>query len=475
MHLIIDIPIRRLLATIMLAFSAAAIANADKSLTPDEAKSLARDVYLYAYPMVLMDITMRQATNVPDATTAPMRAPVNQFAHFRKYPDADARDVVRFNFDTLYSLAWLDLSSEPLVLSLPDTGGRYYLMPMVDMWTDVFAVPGTRTTGDKAGHFVIAAPDWQGQPPEGMDLIRAPTPLVWLMGRTQTNGPADYDNVHKVQDAYRLTPLSQWGKPYTSPAKSPVDPDVDNETPPLIQVNKMSGVELLTRFAQLLKRQPPHGNDYPILFRMRRLGLQPGQDFDISKLDNATIEAINATPKEVIAELQETVAQGKLGETTNGWNYSVTDIGTYGTDYRMRALVAMAGLGANLPQDAVYANAFVDANGNPTTGEHTYILHFDQGKLPPANAFWSLTLYDTEGFQVPNPINRFAIGDRDPLKFNRDGSLDLFIQHESPSKDKESNWLPAPAGPFQVMLRIYSPQDEVLRGEYPFPPIKKVQ
>ncbi|MGR9085931.1 MAG: DUF1254 domain-containing protein [Gammaproteobacteria bacterium] len=445
------------------------------TLSADETYALAKDAYLYAYPLVLMDITMRQTTNVPDATSVPMRAPINQFAHFREYPKADARDVVRFNFDTLYSFAWLDVSKDPIVLSVPDTGGRYYLTPMLDMWTDVFAVPGTRTTGGMAGNFAIVPPNWQGKLPKGVELIRAPTPLVWIMGRTQTNGPDDYDNVHKVQDAYRLTPLSRLGKPYTPPKTSPTDPTVDNQTPPLVQVKNLSGVELLTRFSQLLKKHPPHGNDYPILFRMRRLGLQPGHDFDAGTLDPAMTEAINRAAKEAIIDLQQVVAQGKLGETVNGWNYAVAGMGTYGTDYRMRAIVAMAGLGANLPEDAIYPNAFVDADGNPTSGKYAYVLHFEKGKLPAANAFWSLTMYDTDGFQVPNPNNRFAIGDRDKLAFNADGSLDLFIQHGSPGKEKESNWLPAPKGPFQVMMRMYSPKPEVLRDGPGLPPIKKIQ
>ncbi len=455
---------------------ASALAEPRDDLTPADARAIAREAYLYAYPLVLMDLTMRQATNVPDADSVPMRAPVNQFAHFREYPKADARDVVRFNFDTLYSFAWLDVSEEPMVLSLPDMGDRFYLMPMLDLWTDVFAVPGTRTTGNKAGNFAIAAPDWQGELPAEMALIRAPTPVVWVMGRTQTNGPDDFENVHQVQDAYKLTPLSRWGNGFTPPAKSPVDPGVDNQTDPLTQVNRLSGVELLTRFSQLLQNHPPHANDYPILHRMSRLlGLEPGKPFDASQLDAATIDAINTAAKEAIADLRQIVSEGKLGETEDGWNYTLQGIGTYGTDYRMRAMVAMAGLGANLPQDAIYPNAIHDADGHPTSGEHAYVLHFKQGKLPAVDAFWSLTMYDMDGFQVPNPINRFAIGDRDNLKFNQDGSLDIFIQHQSPGEDKKSNWLPAPEGRFQVMIRMYSPQAEVLRQGPKLPPLRKVR
>src|SRR5215831_20030077 len=246
---------------------------------------LARDVYLFAYPIVSMDITMRQATNVPDAATINMRAPVNQFAHARTFPKSDEKDLVRLNFDALYSLAWLDLSREPIILSVPDTEGRYYLLPMLDMWTDVFSVVGSRTTGTKAGNFVLVGPGWSGSLPDGLTKIVAPTPTIWILGRTQTNGPADYESVHKVQDGYKLTPLSQWGKSYTPPPNVPTDPAIDNKTPPLIQVNKMDGVSLLNRFGELATKNPPHPNDYPILFRMKQLGLEPGKPLDASKLD----------------------------------------------------------------------------------------------------------------------------------------------------------------------------------------------
>src|SRR5262245_11043275 len=183
-----------------------------QNISEQQAYEIARDAYVFAYPIVTMDVSMRQSTNVPNANTTPLRAPVNQFAHARTYPRAEDRDVVRYNFDTLYSPAWLDLARAPIVLSVPDTGGRYYLLPMLDMWTDVFSVVGSRTTGTKAGNFALAAPGWSGTLPDGMIKIVAPTPTIWMLGRTQTNGPSDYENVHKVQDGYKLTPLSQWGK-----------------------------------------------------------------------------------------------------------------------------------------------------------------------------------------------------------------------------------------------------------------------
>lgn len=442
----------------------------------DEIYAVAKEAYFYAYPIVSMDVTMRQATNVPDANSINMRAPVNQFAHVRSYPKADEKDVVRFNFDTLYSFAWLDLSQEPMILSVPDTQGRYYLLPMLDMWTDVFTVVGSRTTGTKAGTYAIVPPGWSGTLPEGVTPIVAPTPMLWILGRTQTNGPSDYTNVHKIQDGYKLTPLSQWGsqggKDYTPPTNVPIDPTVDNTTPPLVQVNKLDGVAMLTRLADLMTKHPPHPNDYPILFRLQKFGIEPGKPFDAKSLDPETIAIINKAAQDALAEMP--AAMRKAGAFINGWNIGTENMGTYGTSYKRRAFVALGGLGCNLPEDAVYPTAFVDGEGQPLSGANQYVLHFEQGKTPPANAFWSITMYDKEGFQVPNPIDRFAIGDRDSLTFNPDGSLDIYVQAESPGKDKESNWLPAPKGLFEPTMRLYSPRPEVLDLTWAPPPFKKV-
>lgn len=454
-------------------FLNAGTAFAQAALSPEKARALARDLYFYAYPIVLMDMTMKQATNVPNATTVPMRAPVNQFAHFRTYPRADARDIVRFNFDTLYSFAWADLSQEPLILSVPNTGGRYYLVPSLDMWTDVFSSLGSRTTGTRSGSFAYVAPGWSGDLPEGVERINAPTSLVWLMGRTQTNGPSDFDNVHRVQDGLRLTPLSQWGKNYTPPVASPVDASIDEKTPPLVQMEKLDGIAVFDRLADLMQKYPPHPNDYPILFQMKAIGLEPGKDFDPSKLDAATQQALNEGAKGALSEM---VARIKtIGTHVNGWSVITDNTGTYGTSYEQRAVVALGGLGANLPADAVYPTAFFDADGKPLMGTSKYVLRFDKGQEPPADAFWSITMYDDQGFQVPNAINRFAIGDRDQMVRNADGSLEILVQAESPRSEKESNWLPAPkVGPFALTMRIYSPRAEALDGRWTPPGVKRV-
>jgi hypothetical protein len=455
-----------------LTAATSAVAQAPSN---EQAYEIARDAYVYAYPIVTMDVSMRQSTNVPDAKTIPLRAPINQFAHARNYPRAEDRDVVRYNFDTLYSPAWLDLGPEPIVLSVPDTAGRYYLLPMLDMWTDVFSVVGSRTTGTKAGNFVLVGPGWSGSLPDGMTKILAPTRTIWILGRTQTNGPADYENVHKVQDGYKLTPLSEWGKSYASPSSAPTNPAIDNKTPPLVQVNRMDGVTVLSRFVELAANNPPHSNDYPILFRMKQIGLEPGKPFDASKLDPILIQTINAAAKDALTDLEQSGKSGAgIGLHVNGWFYQTSTVGTYGTAYKLRGMATLIGLGVNLPEDAIYPASFVDGEGKPYSGANRYVLRFEKGKFPPANAFWSVTLYNKDGFQAPNALNRFALGDRDKLKFNGDGSLDIYIQNETPGADKESNWLPSPAGEFNLAMRLYLPKRDAVDGTWTPPPVRKL-
>jgi hypothetical protein len=336
------------LSLAVLATSALAQSSMPKSDDADISRT-ARWIYEYAYSLASMDATMRQATNVPNASTIPMRAPVNQFANARAYPGANEKDVVRFNFDTLYSLAWIDVSKEPIILSVPNTGGRYYLLEMLDMWSDVFSVVGKRTTGTGAGNFALVNSGWEGTLPEGIAKIVAPTPMFWILGRTQTNGPADYDNVHKVQDGYKLTPLSAWGKgDYTPPGDVATDPSVDNKTSPQTQVNNLTGVEMFAKLAELFAKYPPHANDYPILFEMQKLGLEPGKLFDPSKLNASEVEAINSVGKTGPADLAQGIL--KIGKVVNGWNLITENIGTYGTSYRQRAMISLGGLGANQRQ-----------------------------------------------------------------------------------------------------------------------------
>jgi len=468
--------IKRLLIgwTALGLFAIGGQAHSAQSISEEQAYEIAKEAYFYAYPIVTMDVTRRQVTNVPNDRTVPMRAPVNQFAHARAYPKADARDVVRLNFDTLYSPAWLDLKNEPVILSVPGASKRLYLLPMLDMWSEVFAVVGTRTIGDRAASFAIVAPDWNGTLPPGVQKIVAPTSSVWILGRTQTNGPSDYVAVHGLQDSYTLTPLSQWGKPSRPIADQPVNPAIDDKTPPVRQVMALDGVAVLQRLAQLMQSYPPHASDYPMLLRLQQIGLEAGKPFEVTSLSPARISTLNAAAKDAQAEMISAFKKG-LGTRVNGWSYALEGVGTYGTAYRKRAIASMVGLGINVVEDTISPSSFTDAKGQPYSGENRYVLHFDRSDLPPVDAFWSVTLYDNDGFQVPNAIERFAVGDRDSLKYNADGSLDILIQHATPDANQASNWLPAPAGAFNLAMRLYSPRPQVRDGTWVPPMVKRLE
>lgn len=447
-------------------------ANAKPPISEQEAYELAKEAYVYLYPLVMMDVTRKVMTNAPRGKK-PGAGPINEFAHVREYPPADFHDVVRANFDTLYSVAWLDLRKEPIILSTPDTAGRYYLLPLLDMWTDVFAAPGKRTSGVAPANFLIAPQGWKGKAPEGVARIDAPTPFVWIIGRTQTNGPKDYAAVHVVQDGYKLTPLSQWNKPAKRAAAFKPDPSVDMKTPPLDQVNGMAAGAFFTYAAELLKTNPPHVTDWSQLERLKPIGIEPGKTFDFAQADDGLKRALDRARIDALNDMMAKAAT--LTPLVNGWQINRTAMGVYGDDYLKRAIIAQRGLGANQPEDAIYPLNLLDSDGKPLKGENAYILHFNRNELPPVDAFWSLTIYDERGFQIPNPLARFALGDRDALKYNRDGSLDVYIQNASPGRDKESNWLPAPAkGAASITMRLYAPRRSALDGRWSPPAIKRV-
>lgn len=449
-----------------------------QSVSPDEARMIAAEAYIYLYPLVTMDITRKQLTNV--AKPEGLAAPVNQFLNVRAYPTAEMKQVVRPNFDTLYSEAWLDIAKEPVVVSVPDTKGRYYLLPMLDMWTDVFASPGWRTTGTGAQNFLIASPTWRPDlrdnletlgVPAGTQRIDAPTPTVWIIGRTKTDGPSDYPAVHALQDQLKVTPLSQWGKPYTPPPAQ-IDPSVDMKTPPKTQVDTMPGEKFFAYAAEIMKTNPPHITDQPIVARMKRLGLVAGQSFDPSKADPAIRAALNQAPRDGLSVMQRQIPT--VARVANGWSMNTNTMGVYGNYYVKRAIVSNVGLGANLPEDAIYPLNLADKDGQPLDGKNAYTIHFPKGQTPPAQAFWSITLYDADGFQVANPLNRFAVSSWNNLTYNADGSLDLYFQNSDPGEAKRSNWLPAPKGSFNLTMRLYAPAPAALLGRWNPPPVEKI-
>ncbi|HEU5095674.1 MAG TPA: DUF1254 domain-containing protein [Reyranella sp.] len=432
---------------------------------------LATDAYVFGYPLVTMEMTRRIMTNVaaPEGT----RAPMGQLIKARQYPDAKFRDVTAPNADTLYTAAWIDVGKEPWVLSLPDMKGRYFLFPMLDAWTTVFEAPGSRTTGTGAQTYVITGPGWSGKLPPGMTQYKSPTDLVWILGRIYCTGtPEDYAAVHAIQDQCKLVPLGSWGKEYAPPAGK-VDPAIDMKTAVRDQVNKLDATAYFTLLAELMKANPPVAADSREMARFASIGLVPGKDFDASKLK---ADFASRIPTVGFDRIMLQLKVNKSVKNENGWLFdSVT--GVYGTDYLNRALVTAIGLGANRVQDAVYPTSLRDANDNDYSGANKYIIHFPKGQLPPAQGFWSVTMYDANYFFVANPLNRYSISARQNLKANADGSVDLYIQNQSPGADKESNWLPAPTGKFVLMMRLYWPSEKapsIIDGTWKPPPAKKV-
>ena len=426
---------------------------------------LATDAYIYGYPLVTMEMTRRVITNVakPEGTHAPM----GQLIKLREYPNASFRDVTAPNADTLYTTAFFEVGNEPWVLSIPDMKDRYYLFPMLDGWTTVFQVPGKRTTGTAAQTYAITGPGWKGTLPAGVREYKSPTNIVWLLGRIYCTGtPEDYKTVHELQDQCKLVPLSSYGKPNT-PREGKVDPSIDTKTAVRDQVNRMDAKEYFTLFARLMKTNPPAPADAPEIARFSKIGLVPGQDFDADKLK---ADFVKRAPEVGFDRIMAQFKLNKEVKDINGWEFT-TKTGIYGTDYLMRALVTAIGLGANRPQDAVYPTSLKDAEGKPYDGANKYVMHFPRGQLPPVRGFWSVTMYDDKYFFVNNPLNRYSISPRQNLKTNSDGSTDLYIQKGTPGSDKESNWLPAPAGKFILMLRMYWPNENIL---WKIPPVKKV-
>jgi hypothetical protein len=443
-----------------------------------EAVPLGVEAYIYGYPLVTMEMTRRVMTNVekPEGT----RAPMGQFVRMREYPSATFRDVTAPNADTLYTTAWLDVGQEPWVLSLPDAQDRYYLFPMLDGWTEVFQVPGKRTTGTGPQIYAITGPGWKGTLPDGVKEYKSPTNMVWLLGRIYCTGtPEDYAAVHKLQDAISLVPLSAYGKPYTPPPGK-VDPSIDMKTAVRDQVNALSADEYFDLLAKLLVNNPPAAADKPILEKMAKIGIVPGQPFDRGKLAPVAHEAFSLVPKvaneKIMLWLKEGIVEGDL-KLENGWLFT-TKTGNYGANYLQRALITAIGLGANRPQDAVYPTSEGPSAISSYTGEKKYVMHFSKGELPPTNGFWSLTMYDKNYFFVPNPLNRYSISPRQNLKANADGSVDLYIQNENPGPNKESNWLPAPKDKFILMMRLYWPKEKdpsILDGSWKIPRVSAVE
>jgi hypothetical protein len=445
------------------------------TLDADEARQIAIDAYIYGYSLVTTDVTRIQMSNV--AQVEEIKAPTGTFFNVRGYPPATYRGVSATNADTLYSVAWLDLK-EPMVFSHPEVSGRFFTFELVDLWMIVHASVGTNTTGSSAETYLFTGPGWEGEVPEGMIHMSFPTRYMVVLGRTYAlDTPEDLAKVHALQDQYKVEPLSAWGTSYTFVAP-PVDPDPGvpmDEAPQkaILDLGTNGYFNWLTRL--MGSDAPPAPEDAPMVARMATLGIVPGQPFDASKLDPAVQEAIKDVPQAVLDKLNKSWAE--LGKDVNGWRVTTVG-GRYGTDYLMRATWASNGWPSQLPNVSVYPTTYVDGDGQALDGKNSYALTFAKDAMPPVHpeAFWSITMYQIDKglWFYPNSLDKLTVSPRDDLKYNEDGSLTLYFQHESPGADKQANWLPAPAAPFALTLRLYWPNEQapsILDGTWAPPPL----
>lgn len=454
-------------AVLLIAFVCAGCGR----IKEEEAYIYGMEAYVYGFPLVMMDVTKEVTTAT--SKSGEYSAPVNQFGRMRTLVNPDFKNVVRISRNSLWAFGFVDLEKEPFVYTQPDTRGRYIVMQALNMWTDDFASAGSRNTGTGPGNFLIAGPKWNGKAPSDMkQTFRCSTRYAWVLVQIASNGPQDYPEIHALQDQLQLIPLSAWGKPYTPPENVPVNPNADTTATPYDLVRLMTGEMFFKRLALLLKDNPPYPADAPMLAKLKKIGIEPGREFNVNKLDPVIVKGINKAPLEVWMKF----AQGVYAApTVNGWQNPL-NLGRYGTDYNTRALIAWLGLGALTSEDAVYPSAFLDGDGKVLDGAGRYVIHFDKNNLPPSySGVWSISPY-RENFCVRNPVDRYSIAPWMPLKYNADGSLDVYIQARSPGADKEANWLPCPpSDPFNLTMRVYQPKQPLLDGTYKIPPIKRIQ
>jgi hypothetical protein len=339
---------------------------------------LGMESYVFGYPLVMMDVTRDVLTAAPAPNADGTAAPINQLAKMPTYVSPDFKNVVRISLNSLWTTGWLDLENEPIVLSVPDTKDRYYVFSIMNMWTDVFGSAGKRTTGTSPGNFLIAGPNWKRTPPAGIkETFRSSTRYAWALGQTQANGPDDFAAVNAIQAGYTLTPLSAWGKPYTSPTNVPVNDKVDVKITPPDQVAQMDAGTFFNRLAMAMKDNPPYAEDTRALARLKRLGVETGKPFDIAKVDRGIAAGLHKAVKEVQIKMAEEVTKLK---NVNGW-INMLDMGRYGTDYETRAGVAYMGLGADMREDTVYPTAYLDRDGQPLDSANRYVMRFEKDQL----------------------------------------------------------------------------------------------
>jgi len=447
-----------LLAAAVLCFVMLPASGNAKGVSTETDHDIGLKTYMYAYPMVLLDTTRTQG-GYSD----------NKLYHSRTFADPTETTVIRPNVDTLYTTAYLNLSSGPIVLTVPDMGDRYYMIQLMDAWTDTFADMGTRTSGNAKQKFMIVPPHWTGTiPSDNVNIIKAPTHRVWLLGRIYSDGSAaDLEIVNQLQDKMKLT-RSASNAPMSAGLAEADEEDAATDitnagtglTPPQI-VAQMDAKTFFTTFAKIMKKNKPHAEDWPMRALMNKIGIYPGSPFKFSSLSAETQSALSTAVTDAQKIILKNIASIQPGTIVNTWKFNTLFLGSYGAAYPYRAFIAYYGLGANLPDDAIYPGATISMDGSA----HTYTIHFDSGQLPPVNAFWSITMYTSSGYLYENSINRYAIRSSDSLVTNADGSVDIYIQNQAPGDSSlQANWLPCPAASFTMSLRMYWPSTEVLYG-----------
>ena len=425
------------------------MSNDYPAVEPAELRDLAKRAYLYTVPLVIMEMTRKWRIGKG----------ANAFNHARKLLNHRSRWVTTPNNDTLYSDAWLDLSRGPITITVPATGERYFSLAFMDMYTNNFAILGTRTTGGDGGRYTIVGPD-QAIPDDAEEVVRAPTARVWALARILVDGPDDLADACAVQDGL-----------YVNPEASP-----DDVTPGDPVLRDAPWREYLAAANALLRREPPPVTDQGVLRQIAALGIGPDQRFDAERFDSEQARAIEEGVQ-AAKDFLVTV-QGSRGAVVEGWTYPSARTGDYGQDYLLRAVIAVGGLGALPVEEAMYMRADGDQERGLFDGTSNYRLHFPAGEMPPLNSFWSLSLYeamdDGQFFFADTPLRRYALGDRSPgLTWNDDGSLDIWIGADNPGEVRENNWLPSPATPFALVFRGYMPKSALRNNAYRLPLVQR--
>jgi DNA sulfur modification protein DndE len=437
------------------------------SVSVADAFKIGVEAYTYAYPLVAFGQTQLVATNVDKAST--QHAPLNQFT-YGAIQDQNETDIVLPNVNVLYNNAFLNLQPEPMVLHIPNTNGRYYIQEILDAWTNVDFDPGSRTNWSP-GDYLLTGPNWSGTVPPGItQKLAMPTNLAWILGRTFTTGdPNDEQIAMGIQKQFTLTPLSAYGTPYTPPTNLFVNPALNTQPPPLNQVSNMSAGTFFGMLTTLWMSNPPQSADGPILADLAKVGLVPGQAYDLSKQPTQIQVSLEAAARAALKFIQSDQALALVrGRPLNGWSLTTSFDGQWDTEYLNRAVVAYRGIGINAAQDAVYAYGQSDNTGLPLNGGQSYTITFP-ANTPPVNlgtptnqqGFWSVTLYNSDGTLAFNTYNNLGSTqiNAGTWKANADGSHTVVIQQNQPADT--SNWLQAPAGDFVLLLRMYSPEPQV--------------